>query len=174
MRQRTCRNTCHNASVKTRKEERRDGSGKTPKHNEALNVRRQETVDNLAFEFGVAARTIRYDIERLSLCYPVYTKTGPGGGVYVTEDFRLRRMRSNEEQRELLERLCSGLTGRDGKAMKSIIRMFPQTGRERPMTEKEVMADLKDIRYYYSRKSVLDGVLGTQQSSAADKGVAIR
>ena len=32
---------------------------------EALNVRRQETVDNLAFEFGVAARTIRYDIERL-------------------------------------------------------------------------------------------------------------
>ena len=37
------------------------------------------------------------------------------------------------------------------------------------MTEKEIMADLKDIRYYYSRKSVLDGVLGTQQSSAADK-----
>ena len=98
---------------------------------EALNVRRQETVDNLAFEFGVAARTIRYDIERLSLCYPIYTKTGPGGGVYVTEDFRLRRMRLNEEQRELLERLCSGLTGRDRETMKSILSDFsPLCGRK--------------------------------------------
>ena len=98
---------------------------------EALNVRRQETVDNLAFEFGVAARTIRYDIARLSLCYPVYTKTGPGGGVYVTEDFRLRRIRLTAEQRELLERLCSELSGMDRETMKSIIRMFPQTGKER-------------------------------------------
>lgn len=37
------------------------------------------------------------------------------------------------------------------------------------MTEKEIMADLKDIRYYYSRKKVLDGLMGTKQSSAAEK-----
>ena len=131
MRQRTCRNTCHNASVKTRKEKRRDGSGKTPKHNRSAECPAARDRGQSCVRVRRCRATIRYDIERLSLCYPVYTKTGPGGGVYVTEDFRLRRMRLNEEQRELLERLCSGLTGRDRETMKSILSDFsPLCGRK--------------------------------------------
>ena len=33
--------------------------------------RRQDKIDNLAFEFGVSVRTIKNDIEELSLAYPI-------------------------------------------------------------------------------------------------------
>ena len=47
--------------------------------------RRHETVANLAFELCVSERTIRRDIETLSLSEPIYTQTGRyGGGVYIT------------------------------------------------------------------------------------------
>lgn len=48
--------------------------------------RRSETIRNLAFEFEVSERTIRRDIEILSLNEPIYTQVGRyGGGVYVEE-----------------------------------------------------------------------------------------
>lgn len=53
---------------------------------EVLCKRRQETIDNLAQEFGVSRRTIRYDIEELSCAYPYRKYAGqvwrrrPGGG----------------------------------------------------------------------------------------------
>ena len=40
---------------------------------ELMCERRHETIDNLAFEFGVDRRTIRRDIEVLSISYPLYT-----------------------------------------------------------------------------------------------------
>lgn len=49
--------------------------------------RGHETIANLSEEFGVSERTIRRDIEILSLFQPIYTKSGRyGGGVYVTAD----------------------------------------------------------------------------------------
>ena len=48
--------------------------------------RRSETIRNLAFEFEVSERTIRRDIDILSLNEPIYTQVGRyGGGVYVEE-----------------------------------------------------------------------------------------
>jgi len=38
--------------------------------------RRFETIDNLAFEFKVNKRTIRCDIEILSITFPFYTTKG--------------------------------------------------------------------------------------------------
>lgn len=35
--------------------------------------RRHDKIDNLAFEFCVSERTIRRDIQELSLSYPIYT-----------------------------------------------------------------------------------------------------
>lgn len=50
--------------------------------------RRHETLANLAAEFGVSERTIRRDIEILSLTEPLYTQPGRyGGGVYVTDGY---------------------------------------------------------------------------------------
>ena len=47
---------------------------------EVLCKRRQETIDNLAQEFGVSRRTIRYDIEELSWAYPIESLPGRDGG----------------------------------------------------------------------------------------------
>lgn len=68
--------------------------------------RRHETMMNLALEFGVSERTIRRDIEVLSLTEPIYTQTGRyGGGVYVVEDYSIDRMYVSEEEAEVLRKL---------------------------------------------------------------------
>ena len=62
--------------------------------------RRQETIDNLAQEFGVSRRTIRYDIEELSCDYPIESMRGrDGGGVRVADGYYVgRRCLTPEEQ----------------------------------------------------------------------------
>lgn len=51
---------------------------------ERLRLRRRDNVKNLAAEFGVTERTIRYDILTLSMSYPIETARGCGGGVIWT------------------------------------------------------------------------------------------
>ena len=69
--------------------------------------RRYDTITNLAVEFGVSERTIRRDIEELSLTEPIYTQPGRyGGGVYVVEEYSLNRMYMSERETELLNKLC--------------------------------------------------------------------
>ena len=46
--------------------------------------RRKETIPNLAAELGVSERTIRRDIEMLTLRYPIETVCGRYGGVIPT------------------------------------------------------------------------------------------
>ena len=77
---------------------------------ELLCERRFEKMENLAFEFSVHECTIRRDIQELSLSYPLYTKTGTYGGVYVMDGFNLRTKYLNIKQKELLEKFddCYG------------------------------------------------------------------
>ena len=59
---------------------------------EILCVRRQETMENLAQEFNVTIRTIRNDIEELTLAHPIETVRGRyGGGVRVADGYYLGR-----------------------------------------------------------------------------------
>ena len=68
--------------------------------------RRHETIENMAFEFGVSERTIRRDIEILSLREPIYTQSGRyGGGVYVTENYSIDRLYMSEEEENILRKL---------------------------------------------------------------------
>lgn len=61
--------------------------------------RRHETVMNIAAEFGVSERTVRRDIEILSLSEPIYTQSGRyGGGVYVTENYNMDKMYFTENE----------------------------------------------------------------------------
>jgi predicted DNA-binding transcriptional regulator YafY len=53
---------------------------------ERLRLRRKDTEDNLAAEFGVTKRTIRNDLYALSLSYPIDTVAGAGGGVVWVSD----------------------------------------------------------------------------------------
>jgi predicted DNA-binding transcriptional regulator YafY len=86
--------------------------------------RRYETIDNLAFEFSVNRRTIRRDIELLSLSYPFYTTKGTGGGVHVVEGFRLGMKYLTDSQCELLERLLETQECKDKDVLHSIIKTF--------------------------------------------------
>ena len=70
--------------------------------------RQHETISNLAFEFGVSERTIRRDIEILSLTEPIYTKTGRyGGGVYILNNTPPNREYFNDGKLQLLKKFYS-------------------------------------------------------------------
>ena len=75
----------------------------------ALYERQNDTVGNLAFEFDVSFHTIRNDIRVLELEYPIYTKVGAGGGVFVLDSSRLQQRWLTIRQRELLMDVCGAL-----------------------------------------------------------------
>lgn len=92
---------------------------------EVLCHRRQETMENLASEFDVSIRTIRNDIDYLSLSYPLETLRGRyGGGIRVMDGFYMNRKYLKKEQKELLERLSTSLIGNDLAILNSIIKDF--------------------------------------------------
>ena len=87
--------------------------------------RRQETVQNLANEFGVSVRTIKYDIEELTLAHPIETVRGRyGGGVKVADGYYVGRKYLKPSQQELLKRLAEQLSGEDKAVMDSIFHDF--------------------------------------------------
>lgn len=53
-----------------------------------LLVRRRITAKELADEFNVTIRTIQNDIQALSLGFPIYTKQGGDGGIFVGENYK--------------------------------------------------------------------------------------
>ena len=92
---------------------------------EVLCRRRQETTENLASEFGVNERTIRRDVEKLTLSYPLETVRGRyGGGIRVADWYRLSRKTLSPEQAALLKRLAPTLQGQDLATMNSILSQF--------------------------------------------------
>ncbi len=96
---------------------------------EVLCERRHESVENLAYEFGVHERTIRRDIENLSLSYPIYTTQGVGGGVYIMDGFKLGRKYLNTEEALLLEKILPQLKVNDRAIMMAILEKFKEKGR---------------------------------------------
>lgn len=102
--------------------------------------RRSETVHNLAFELGVSERTIRRDVEVLSLEEPIYTQSGRyGGGVYVQEGYSMDRMYMAPEELRVLQKisdiadrqaLCR-LNAEEKKILHTIISVYtkPTTGK---------------------------------------------
>lgn len=86
-----------------------------------LYERQNDTVGNLAFEFNVSSHTIRHDIRALELEYPIYTKVGSGGGVFILDSSRLQQRWLTVRQRKLLMGICSDLDDEQALLMKSII-----------------------------------------------------
>lgn len=76
--------------------------------------RKYDTMSNLAFELGVSPRTIRRDVEILSLTEPLYTQTGRhGGGVYIDKDYRMDRMYFEPEQQTVLQSVVQYISSID-------------------------------------------------------------
>lgn len=69
--------------------------------------RRFERIENLSFELGVSERTIRRDIELLSLDHAIYTKKGKYGGIFALDTFKLDRVYMEEKEIEVLKKVAS-------------------------------------------------------------------
>ena len=93
-----------------------------------LNMRRSEKIENLAFELDVTRRTIENDIQVLSCSYPIDTKTGPTGCVYVQDGFDLYERYLTAKQFEVLEELKGIATGEQAKVLETILRSFGRNG----------------------------------------------
>ena len=92
---------------------------------ELLCQRRKETVSNLAAELGVCERTIRRDIETLTLQYPIETCCGRySGGVKMADWYYRDRRRLTPRQAALLRRLAADLQGEDLEDMNQILIQF--------------------------------------------------
>jgi predicted DNA-binding transcriptional regulator YafY len=60
----------------------------------------------MASFFGVSERTIRRDIEILSISAPIYTQKGRfNGGVYIMDGYYMDRMYMHEEELAVLRKL---------------------------------------------------------------------
>lgn len=77
---------------------------------DTLSIRRFDTIDNLAAEFGVSERTIRYDIDYLSCSVPLTIIRGKYGGVKVADGYYSSRTYLTEEQRIALVNVINGDT----------------------------------------------------------------
>ena len=91
---------------------------------ELLMLRRHDTMKNLACEFHVNEKTIRRDVCILSREYPIYTSTGPRGGVYVPNGYSIRPRRLTEEQIQFLERISESLPSTDQAVMSEILMIL--------------------------------------------------
>lgn len=99
---------------------------------EVLCERRHDSIANLACEFNVSERTIRYDVEALAFSYPIYTTQGNGGGVHVVEGYYMGRKYLKPSQEALLQKLQETLSEEEQKIMKEILKTFamPKARRE--------------------------------------------
>ena len=87
--------------------------------------RRSDSIQNLAMELGVCERTIRRDIEELTLTYPIETvRRRYGGGVRMAEWYFQVRPKLTPKQTALLKRLAIGLHGEDLDEMNRILTHF--------------------------------------------------
>lgn len=91
---------------------------------EILNMRRSEKLSNLAFELNVSKRTIQYDIEVLSCSYPIDTRQGNGGCVFVQDGFDLYERYLSTKQFEVLEELKATATMEQVKVLDAILKSF--------------------------------------------------
>ena len=96
---------------------------------QVLIERKEGTLENLAFEFGVSKRTIQYDIETLSLSHPIYCESGNGGGIRIEKDYKIGKRRFSQEQEEFLRSLMPRLSAGEQDKMNEILNEFTRRKR---------------------------------------------
>ena len=81
-------------------------------------------VEFLADMFCVSERTIRNDILELSLSYPIFTKNGKGGGVYIAKGYYRDKDYLSLKQKETLESLLGEIDEERRNVLESILEKF--------------------------------------------------
>lgn len=91
--------------------ERRWGMNAADRRMEIINIliiKHRITAQELAEEFGVTTRTIQNDIQALSPGYPIYTKPGGDGGIFIREDYNPHSNILTPAELETLHELYEG------------------------------------------------------------------
>ena len=90
-----------------------------------LRAQRHLTVDYLAEKYAVSTKTIRRDIDELTLTYPIETVRGRyGGGVKLADWYHPMQSTLSPTQMALLKKLAPSLEGEDLVVMNSILSQF--------------------------------------------------
>ena len=89
-----------------------------------LSAKGHITMRELAWELDVSRRTIMNDIIALSFDYPVYTKPGEGGGVFITENYRPYVNTLTQTELETLCRLYGKSEGKEKEILFRIIHKY--------------------------------------------------
>ena len=89
-----------------------------------LCARGHATIRELTWEFDVSRRTIMNDVIVLSFDYPIYTKSGEGGGVFITENYKPYANTLTETELETLCRLYGKAEGKEKEILFRIIHKY--------------------------------------------------
>lgn len=82
----------------------------------------------LASRFNVSVRTIRTDVDFLSLTYPIETTRGRyNGGISFIEGYQPKNPRLTPVQRDFLYRIMTRISKADQEIVQSILRDFALT-----------------------------------------------
>ncbi len=81
-----------------------------------------------AWELDVSRRTIMNDVTALSFDYPIYTKPGEGGGVFITENYKPY---ANTLTQTELETLCRLYRKSEGKEKEILFRIIHKYGADK-------------------------------------------
>lgn len=89
-----------------------------------LLVRRHITTDELAREFSVASRTIERDIQSLSFQYPIYTKPGVAGGIFMSGSYNPHRNSLTLNELETLKEIYRKAEDKHKEILAQIIHKY--------------------------------------------------
>ena len=106
---------------------------------QVLARRKHDKISNLAFEFGVSERTIRRDIEILSLTEPIRTEAGRYGGVFVLDSYYKSKKYLSAIQEATVQKLINYaqneplnlLSDEEVKSLKDILIDFTKPSNKR-------------------------------------------
>lgn len=91
---------------------------------ELLNLRRRDTMQNLADEFGVSWDTIQRDITILELEYPLEITRGNGGGVALPDGYHLTQRHLTPKQAQAVREAIKTAEPSVRDALQSILTDF--------------------------------------------------
>ena len=79
-------------------------------------------INDLVARFGVERRTIRRDVEKLSLIYPIASQPGRHGGVYIKSPIRSAPRYLHPEEAEALIRIMRLIPENEHIYIRTILR----------------------------------------------------
>jgi len=82
------------------------------------------TSRELAQEFGDCVRTIRNDITALSYGYPIYTKQGAAGGIFIMDSYKPYNNTLTSYEQKKLKEMYDAAEGEDKKILERILRKY--------------------------------------------------